>query len=117
MKKLCGWSFRLLIIIAGLPAQAGGFMQGEMTEFKHSTCLPDHKTCLSISAETAVSSQLKALFVLNNVNADYKVAGQIEHITAESAYIDFEMNQIVFNNEKNSQRIVNLANLTSRVLK
>jgi hypothetical protein len=117
MSKLHVRSIQLLIMTAGLPALAGGFMQGEMTEFKHSTCLPDRKTCLSIVADTAVSSQLKALFVLNNVKADLNVEGQSEHIISDSAFIDFEMNQVVFMTEKNSQRIVDLANLKSRVLK
>ena len=121
MNKLCIWSLRLLIIFSRMPvAQAAGFLQGELTEFKHTMCLNDHKTCISIAAETAVSSQLKALFVLNQVKADLSLSGKTEHIEAKSAFLDFEMNQVVFNIEKKkeaSQRIINLADLSSRVLK
>ncbi len=120
MNKSYLWSFGLLIIFASLPVFAGGFLQGEMTDFKHSVCLNDHKTCFSVTAETAESSELKALFVLNRVQADLQTAGHTEHIQADSAFIDFEMNQVVFNIEKNlvnSQRVINLANLTSRVIK
>ncbi len=75
--------------------------QSEFSGFQLSTCTVTRARCLTLSAETGLGSNVKALYVLKNPSIQIfnPEKGLEPKISATSGYIDFELQRAVLSEE------------------